>query len=74
MTTAEEVKRHIDQATENRDALLAILIAEQISHLERGKRLQPSGNAPTHSYSLRVIEYLEQRLREARKRERWRKP
>jgi hypothetical protein len=44
--------------------------------IERGKRLQLSGNAPTHSYSLRaaIIEYLEQRLREARKRERSRKP
>jgi hypothetical protein len=38
MTTAEEVKRHIDQAMENRDAQLAILIAEQISHLRSLRR------------------------------------
>jgi hypothetical protein len=93
MTTAEKVKRHIDQAMENRDAGVAILIAEQIGNavnmideqpsavieamIEGGKHLQLSGNAPKHRYSLpaTIIEYLEQRLREARGGSaNWRKP
>jgi hypothetical protein len=55
MTTAEKVKRHIDQAMDDRDARVAILIADSIKNaldmldeqpaaviepmIERGKRL-----------------------------------
>jgi hypothetical protein len=83
LTTAKKVKRHIDQAME-KPILIAEqirnavdIIDEQPSAvieamIERGKHLQLSGNAPKHRYGLRaaIIEYLEQRLREARDRER----
>jgi hypothetical protein len=42
MTTAEKVKRHIDQAMENRDARVAILIAEQIRNAVNMIDVQPS--------------------------------
>jgi MFS superfamily sulfate permease-like transporter len=70
MTSAKRVKRHIDQAVQNRDARAAVLIAEQIRNaldtvdeqpaaviealIEPGKHLQISGTVPKHRYSLRA--------------------
>jgi hypothetical protein len=88
MTSAEKIKRDIDQAAKNREARVAFLIGDSIRNaldmldeqpaavieamIKRGKDLQLSGNAPKHRYRLRaaVIEYLEERLHEARARER----
>jgi hypothetical protein len=70
MTSAERVNRHIDQAIENRDVRVAVLIAEEIRNalnmvdeqpaaviealIEHDKHLQISGNVPKHKYSLRA--------------------
>jgi hypothetical protein len=88
MTSAEKIKRDIDQAAKNREARVAILIGDSIGNaldmldeqpaavieamIERAKDLQLSGIAPKHRYKLRaaIIEYLEERLHEARARER----
>ena len=88
MTRAEKIKRDIDQAMENREVRVAILVGDSIRNaldmldeqpaaiieamIERGKHVQLSGNTPKHRYKLRAafIEYLEERLYEARARER----
>jgi hypothetical protein len=88
MTSAEKIKRHIEQAAKSREARVAILIGDSIRNaldmldeqpaavieamIERAKDLQLSGIAPKHRYKLRaaIIEYLEERLHEARARER----
>jgi hypothetical protein len=88
MTSAEKIKRDIDQAAKNREARVAILIGDSIRNaldmldeqraaviaamIERAKDLQLSGFAPKHRYKLRaaINQYLEERLHEARARER----
>jgi hypothetical protein len=70
MTDIEKLKRNIDEAMENRDARVAILIGESIRNaldlldhqpacvlgamIERHKQIQLSGNAPKHRYRLRA--------------------
>lgn len=60
----DSVRNALDIIDEQPAAVLEVLI-------ERGKRLHLSGNAPKHRHGLRIvlIEYLEQRLQEARERE-----
>ena len=60
----DSIRNTLDIIDEQPAAVLEVLI-------ERGKRLHQSGNAPKHRHGLRIalIEYLEQRLQEARERE-----
>src|SRR5215475_13924567 len=84
MTSAEKIKRDMDQALTNREARVGILVGDNIRNaldiideqpavviealIKYSKDFQLSGNAPKHRYRLRaaIIEYLEERLHEAR--------
>jgi hypothetical protein len=59
------IRNALDMLDEQPAAVLEVLI-------EHSRRLQLSGNAPKHRHQLRdaLIEYFEQRLHEARARER----
>jgi carbonic anhydrase len=61
----DNIRNALDMLDEQPTAVMEALI-------ERGKQLQLSGNAPKHRHDLRAafIKYLEQRLHEARARER----
>jgi hypothetical protein len=70
MTSAERIKRQIDQAMEHREARVAVLIGDNIRNaldmldeqptaviealIEHSKALQLSGNAPKHRHDLRA--------------------
>jgi hypothetical protein len=60
----DNIRNGLDIIDEQPAAVLRALI-------ERAKRTQLSGSAPKHRYRLRaaIIDYLEERLREARERE-----